>query len=128
VRARRERFKSVKRRMRKVIRTGRLILCHLLKSDFETIIYFSARDWNFESDGIFEGGNHGSGAFDHSDCENFPVASEDFLPVHCTMFSRGNLLWRVIRITGLPYSEYNKYVVLLDVQTSSHNVSPMDPF
>jgi hypothetical protein len=37
---------------------------------------FSARDWNFESDGVFEGGNHGDGAFDHSDGENFPVAGE----------------------------------------------------
>jgi hypothetical protein len=61
--------------------------------DFETIIYFSARDWNFESDGVLEGGNHGSGALDHSDGENFPVASEDFCLLYA-MFSPDNLLWR----------------------------------
>ncbi|KAL6911682.1 hypothetical protein ACP4OV_000487 [Aristida adscensionis] len=33
----------------------------------------SARDWNFESDGAFEGSNHSDGAFDHLDGENCPV-------------------------------------------------------
>ncbi|KAK3154820.1 hypothetical protein QOZ80_2BG0195470 [Eleusine coracana subsp. coracana] len=36
----------------------------------------SARDWNFESDGAFEGSNHGGDAFDHSDGENCPVAGQ----------------------------------------------------
>uniref|UniRef100_A0ACD5YSW2 Uncharacterized protein n=2 Tax=Avena sativa TaxID=4498 RepID=A0ACD5YSW2_AVESA len=34
----------------------------------------SARDWNFETDGTYEGNNHGGRAFDHSDGENSPVA------------------------------------------------------
>ncbi|KAL6601292.1 hypothetical protein ACP70R_044512 [Stipagrostis hirtigluma subsp. patula] len=33
----------------------------------------SARDWNFESNGAFEGSNHGD-AFDYSDGENYPDA------------------------------------------------------
>ncbi|KAL6633845.1 hypothetical protein ACP70R_026516 [Stipagrostis hirtigluma subsp. patula] len=33
----------------------------------------SARDWNFESDGAFEGSSHGD-AFDHSDGEDYPDA------------------------------------------------------
>jgi hypothetical protein len=86
--------KSVKRMMRKVIRrTGRMILCHLLypqvlgwiacgslddkrNLNFETIIYVLGRTWNFESADVFDGGNHGAGAFDHSDGENFPVAGQ----------------------------------------------------
>jgi hypothetical protein len=86
--------KSVKRMMRKVIgRTGRMILCHLLypqvlawiscgslddkrNLNFETIIYFSGRTWNFESVDVFEGGNHGGGACDYSDGENYPVAGQ----------------------------------------------------
>ena len=33
----------------------------------------AARDWNFESDGAFEGGNHSDRAFGDSDGENCPV-------------------------------------------------------
>ena len=36
-------------------------------------MYIAARDWNFESDGAFEGGNHSDRAFGDSDGENCPV-------------------------------------------------------
>ena len=42
--------------------------------NFGTILYVAARDWNFESDGAYEGSNHSGGAFDHSDGENCPAA------------------------------------------------------
>ncbi|XP_051193466.1 uncharacterized protein [Lolium perenne] len=34
----------------------------------------SARDWNFDAEGAYEGGNHGGHAFDLSDGENCPAA------------------------------------------------------
>uniref|UniRef100_A0A0E0CPB9 Remorin C-terminal domain-containing protein n=1 Tax=Oryza meridionalis TaxID=40149 RepID=A0A0E0CPB9_9ORYZ len=34
----------------------------------------SARDWNFEAGGAYEGSDHNGGAFNHSDGENSPVA------------------------------------------------------
>lgn len=36
-------------------------------------MYGAARDWNFESDGAYEGSNHSDRAFDDSDGENCPV-------------------------------------------------------
>ncbi|KAF0922100.1 hypothetical protein E2562_024672 [Oryza meyeriana var. granulata] len=36
----------------------------------------SARDWNFEPGGAYEGSNHSGGAFSHSDGENSPVAGQ----------------------------------------------------
>jgi len=33
----------------------------------------AARDWNFESDGAFEGGHHSDRAFGDSDGDNCPV-------------------------------------------------------
>lgn len=37
-------------------------------------MYVAARDWNFESDGAFEGSNHSDRAFGDSDGENCPGA------------------------------------------------------
>jgi hypothetical protein len=37
-------------------------------------MYVAARDWNFESDGAFEGSNHSDHAFGDSDGKNCPGA------------------------------------------------------
>ncbi|KAJ1280279.1 hypothetical protein BS78_04G219200 [Paspalum vaginatum] len=54
----------------------------------------SARDWNFESDGAFEGSNHSDRAFGDSDGENCPVPvqrTERWLP-HSVLKPQGNFV------------------------------------